>query len=62
MKRLCIYAKDVSIITGRGQRYAQRLLQSIKISLKKDKHQFVTIQEFADYTGIDLKLIHALCK
>ncbi|KQS31734.1 hypothetical protein [Pedobacter sp. Leaf194] len=62
MNRLCIYPKDISAVTGKGQRYAQRLLKNIRFALKKEEHQFVTIKEFADYTGIDLNLLNSLCR
>ena len=62
MNRLCIYAKDISNITGKGQRYAQRLLKNIRFVLNKSEHQFVTVKEFAEYTGIDLGLITTVCK
>jgi hypothetical protein len=62
MKRLCIYPKDVSIITGKGQRWSQRLLKNIKFALNKTQHQPVTIKEFSDYMGIELTLVSAVCK
>ncbi|WP_225871245.1 hypothetical protein [Pedobacter cryotolerans] len=62
MNRLCIYPKDVSIITGKGLRWSQRLLRNIKFALNKSEHQYVTISEFADYMGIELHLIVAVCK
>lgn len=51
-KRLVIFPKDVQIITGRSERYAQRLLVKIKISFRKEPHQFVTVEEFANFAGI----------
>lgn len=58
MERICVFPKDVSRITGLGDRYAQKLVQEIKINLNKKKHQFITKQELADYLGIDGNLIH----
>ena len=60
--RLFIYAKDISLITGRGPRYAQRVLRNIRYLLKKETHQLVTIQEFAEYIGIEYALIERICK
>ncbi|MCH8535430.1 MAG: hypothetical protein LAT51_10210 [Flavobacteriaceae bacterium] len=57
MKRVCIYAKDIQQITGRSERYAYKVLSKIKKEKGKRKNQFVTIQEFAEYSGIDQKLI-----
>jgi len=60
--RLCIYAKDISLITGKGQKFAQRLLKNIKFVYQKDEHQFVTLKEFSDYTGIGMELILKVVK
>lgn len=49
MKRICIYPKDVQIITGRSLRYCQELIKDIKMLLQKERHQTVTIKEFCDY-------------
>jgi len=57
MKRVCIYAKDIQLITGRSERYAYKVLSRIKKAKGKNKNQFVTIQEFAEYSGIDQELI-----
>ncbi|MFN5416673.1 MAG: hypothetical protein ACK5B9_06410 [Flavobacteriia bacterium] len=50
--RICIYPKDVQRITGRSERYGRNLLDKIRISLKKEDHQFVSIDEFCTYTGL----------
>lgn len=60
--RLCIYAKDVSAITGKGQKYAQKLLRDIRFIYQKEAHQLVTVQDFADYTGISMELILKVVK
>ncbi len=57
MERLRVFPKDIGIITGLKDRSAQKLLQEIKISLKKEKHQFITKHELAKYLGIDANLI-----
>ena len=49
MKRICIYPKDVQIITGRSLRYCQELIKHIKVLHNKEKHQSVTIKEFCNY-------------
>jgi len=53
-KRICIYAKDIQLITGRTERYGNKLLVKIKRHLKKESHHMVTINEFCDYTGLPL--------
>lgn len=56
-KRLIIFPKDVQIITGRSERYAQRLILKIKTSYQKEPHQFVTVEEFAAFAGIPKELV-----
>lgn len=53
MERIVIYPKDIMRITGRSERYSRDILKKIKHDLNKEKHQFVTIQEFCQYIGID---------
>jgi hypothetical protein len=57
-KRVCIYPKDVQRITGKSYSSARLLLIEIIKHLNKQEHQFITIEEFCDYTG--LKLIQVL--
>ena len=51
-KRICIYAKDIQLITGRTERYGNKLLVKIRKHLKKETHHLVTINEFCEYTGL----------
>lgn len=53
LKRAIIYPKDVQRITGQSERSARKLVRDIKDHLKKDEHQFITINEFSEFTGID---------
>ncbi|WP_062125910.1 hypothetical protein [Geofilum rubicundum] len=53
-KRICIYAKDIQRITGKSEKTGYRMLGAIRKKLGKKPHQFVTMEEFADYTGIAL--------
>ena len=50
--RMCIFPKDVQLITGRSERYGRQLLADIKCYLGKQPHQFVTVREFAVYCGL----------
>jgi len=52
MKRLCIYPKDVQVITGKSSRHSRYLVQIIKKSLGKQEHQLLTISEFCKFTGV----------
>jgi hypothetical protein len=50
--RMCIYAKEISLITGRSERYGREVLRDIRLLHGKDKHQVVTIAEACDYLGL----------
>ncbi|WP_288955322.1 hypothetical protein [uncultured Polaribacter sp.] len=52
MQRVCIYPKDVQIITGKSYRQSVRLVHKIKTELNKTNKEFLTIDEFCEYTGI----------
>jgi hypothetical protein len=57
--RIVVYAKDVMILTGRKPRAAWKLLASIKKKYKKQRGQFVTVREFAEFTGIAMEDIQS---
>jgi hypothetical protein len=50
--RLCIYPKDVQRITGKSESYGRLLLKKIKLHLKKEDHQVITVEEFCRYMGL----------
>jgi hypothetical protein len=51
-ERVVIYPQDIQRITGRSERYAQQILQTIKKSVGKEKHQLVTREEFCEFSGL----------
>lgn len=57
MNRLCIYPKDVMVITGRSDRYGRNLIKKIKEHFKKQQHQVVSIQEFCQYMGLQQDVV-----
>ena len=57
MDRLCIYPKDIQVVTGRSERYGRVLIRKIKQNLAKQNHQFVTIEEFCNYTGLSYQVV-----
>ncbi len=59
-KRLCIYPKDIQCITGKSYRQSARLLQKIRKELKKLENEFVSIEEFCQYTSLKLEQVEAL--
>ncbi|MBB3123797.1 hypothetical protein FHS04_001300 [Mesoflavibacter sabulilitoris] len=56
--RACIYPKDIQRITGRSERYGRKLLNDIKTHFGKKSHQFITAEEFAEYSGIKEEIIN----
>jgi predicted site-specific integrase-resolvase len=58
VKRICIYPKDVQLITGKSERYGRMLLARIKTHYQKQDHQFVSVDEFCQYTGLKAEQVH----
>lgn len=56
--RACIYPKDIQCITGRSERYGRNLLNAIKAHLGRQKHQFITVNEFSEYSGIEIDIVN----
>ncbi|SCY66938.1 hypothetical protein [Flavobacterium caeni] len=52
--RVCMYPKDVQRIMGKEYTQARRYLIKIKTHLKKENHQYVSIEEFCKYTGLPI--------
>ena len=55
--RIIVYPKDVQRITGRSEKYGRILLKKIKQEFSKKEHQFVTVEEFSQYTGLSMEMI-----
>ena len=62
MKRICIYPKDIQIVTGKSERYGRNIIKMIKESLSKEKHQLVTIDEFCTFMGLEISKVEGLIK
>ena len=60
MNRICMYPKDVQLVTGKSERYGRTIIKKIKVHLNKETHQLVTIDEFCDFMGFDKKKVEAL--
>lgn len=58
--RICIYPKDVQLITGKSERSSRDLILKIKLALNKPEHQFLTVQEFCTYMGIPYESVREL--
>ena len=52
-KRICIYPKDVQLLTGKSERSARKIIARLKIIHSKNKHQLVSVKEFCDYIGLE---------
>ena len=59
-KRICIYPKDIVRITGKSERYARKLLDKVKIDLSKTENQFVSVDEFCQFTGLKIEQVQPL--
>jgi len=62
MSRICIYPKDVQVVTGKSERYGRTIIKAIKERLNKEAHQLVTIDEFCDFMGFEISKIQGLIK
>jgi hypothetical protein len=60
MKRVVIYPKDIIRITGRSEKYARKLLAEIKTKLKKEPKQFISVDEFCEFTGLKIEQVQSL--
>jgi hypothetical protein len=62
MSRICIYPKDVQVVTGKSERYGRTIIKTIKERLNKETHQLVTIDEFCDFMGFEISKVQGLIK
>ncbi|MFD1062016.1 hypothetical protein ACFQ1Q_02060 [Winogradskyella litorisediminis] len=62
MSRICIYPKDVQVVTGKSERYGRTIIKRIKERLNKEAHQLVTIDEFCDFMGFEISKVQGLIK
>jgi hypothetical protein len=59
-KRLCIYPKDIQRITGKSYRQSARILQKIRSDLNKLENEFVSVEEFCNYTSLKIEQVEPL--
>ena len=62
MSIICIYPKDVQVVTGKSERYGRTIIKAIKERLNKEAHQLVTIDEFCDFMGFETSKVQGLIK
>lgn len=53
IKKIVIYPSDIMLITEKSESYARKEIQKLRIALKKEKHQKVTIKEYCLYYDFD---------
>ncbi|HKL34939.1 MAG TPA: hypothetical protein VJ899_01470 [Salegentibacter sp.] len=59
MKQICIYPKDAALLMGISVSHARRIIREIKKKHHKARHQYVTIDEFCEYTGLCPERVYA---
>ncbi|RZF61754.1 hypothetical protein [Sphingobacterium corticibacterium] len=59
MRRICIYPKDISRITGKSYRQSLRIYNTVKKIRGKQAHQLLSIEEVCEYLGLDKEEIKA---
>jgi len=57
INRIVINLKDKQWITAKSDRYGRLLLNKIRQKFLKEPHQFVTIEEFCQFTGHSLEQV-----
>ena len=57
MERVCIYPKDIQVVTGKSERWGREIIRKIKLQFSKQNHQLVTIDEFCNYMGLDIATV-----
>ncbi|MBW8360980.1 MAG: hypothetical protein K0M56_02195 [Kaistella sp.] len=60
--RLCIYPKDIQLVTGRSERYSREMLSKIKKALNKKEHQMVSVEEFCTYIGLPYERVKEMIR
>lgn len=53
--RLCLYPKDIQLVTGLSYKQSRLYLQKLKFHYRKEKQQYVSIAEFCSYAGLSLE-------
>ena len=57
MERVCIYPKDVQVVTGKSERWGREIIKKIKTHFSKEPHQLVSINEFCLYMGLQQDIV-----
>ncbi|MGL2967409.1 hypothetical protein [Flavobacterium sp. XGLA_31] len=61
MNRICIYTKDIQVITGKSERVCRQILKQIRRFKNKDENQLLTVYDLCEYLGVELQsIIHLI--
>ena len=58
--RICIYPKDIVRITGKSERYGRKLIEKIRKEYSKTEYQFISVEEFCQFTGLKIEQVQPL--
>ncbi|MGL2993525.1 hypothetical protein [Flavobacterium sp. TSSA_36] len=58
--RLCVYPKDIQRITGKSYRQSTRVMQKIRTKFNKVENEYVSIEEFCQYTSLKYEQVAPL--
>ena len=61
-RRICIYPKDIQILTGKSERSARKIIAKLRLIHSKVKHQVITIKEFCNYIGMEEEEVKKILK
>ncbi len=53
IKKIVIYPSGIMLLTEKSESYARKEIQKLRIALKKEKHQKVSIKEYCQYYDFD---------
>lgn len=62
MQRICIYTKDVQMITGKSDKYCRTIMKNIRKINKKEKHQQISVFELSNYLGLNVEEVMKIIK
>ncbi|WKK60199.1 hypothetical protein [Sphingobacterium sp. BN32] len=62
LKRICIYPKDIMVITGKSYRQSLRVYHKIKQHMNKTEDQHVTTSDVAKFLGLNLEKLEKVIR
>lgn len=58
-KRAVIFKQDIMLITGRGERYCERLMKQLRMNFNKPRLALISVDEFVQFTGLSKELVES---